>query len=114
MEYLDIYLENICYLTINGASNIFFLTVRGFGTGAMHVVCGTLVSIGLIYMWDEFWLKFAGTAALISLAVTYHAIYNILVSQDGFIAWIGYAIPMLTMLLVKLVGARMSAAGSKR
>ena len=97
-------LENICYLTANGASDILLLTVRGFGTGAMHVVCGALVSIGLAYMWDEFWLKFAGTAGLISLAATYHGIYNILVSQEGIVAWIGYAIPMLTAVLIRLLG----------
>ena len=30
--------ENICYLTQNGADQILFLLIRGFGTGAMHVV----------------------------------------------------------------------------
>lgn len=34
--------ENICYLTQNGADQILFLLIRGFGTGAMHVVCGNV------------------------------------------------------------------------
>ena len=99
-------LENICYLTANGASEILLLIIRGFGTGAMHVVCGILVSAGMVYLWEEFWLKFAGTVGLISLASTYHAIYNLLVSQDRPIAWIGYAIPLLTALLVMTLRGR--------
>ncbi|MBR6293185.1 MAG: PrsW family intramembrane metalloprotease [Lachnospiraceae bacterium] len=93
-------LENICYLTANGASDVFTLSVRGFGTGVMHVVCGEFVYVGFVFLWDEFWLRFAGTAGLLSLAATYHAIYNILVSQDGVVAWTGYMIPLLTAVFM--------------
>ena len=93
-------LENICYLTANGAADIFLLGVRGFGTGVMHVVCGEFVYVGFVFLWDEFWLKFAGTAGLLSLAATFHAIYNILVSQDGIVAWTGYLIPLITAVLM--------------
>ncbi len=93
-------LENICYLTANGASDVFLLGVRGFGTGVMHVVCGEFVYIGFVFLWDEFWLRFAGTAGLLSLAATYHAIYNILVSQEGHLAWAGYLIPMITAVVM--------------
>ncbi len=93
-------LENICYLTANGASEVYHLALRGFGTGVMHVVCGELVYVGFVFLWDEFWLRFAGIAGLLSLAATYHAIYNILVSQDGITAWVGYLIPMVTALLM--------------
>ena len=30
--------ENICYLTQHGAEHLTFLLIRGFGTGAMHIV----------------------------------------------------------------------------
>ena len=93
-------LENVCYLTANGAADILLLGVRGFGTGGMHVVCGEIVYIGYVFLWDEFWLRFAGIAGLISLAATYHAVYNILVSQEGITAWVGYLIPMVTALLM--------------
>ena len=33
--------ENVCYLLENGAEDLGFLLIRGFGTGAMHVMCGT-------------------------------------------------------------------------
>ncbi|MCR5829055.1 MAG: PrsW family intramembrane metalloprotease [Lachnospiraceae bacterium] len=106
-------LENICYLTANGAEDIVLLAVRGFGTGVMHVVCGELVYIGFVFLWDEFWLRFAGISGLISLAATYHAIYNILVSQDGFVAWIGYLVPMVTALLMLYLRRRMSRIKNK-
>ena len=95
--------ENICYLSANDASQMLLLLIRGFGTGAMHVVCGVLVAIGTVYLWDEFWLRFAGTAGLITFSITFHAIYNILVSQEGFVSYIGYLIPMLTATLIFLL-----------
>ncbi len=104
-------LENVCYLTANGASDILLLGVRGFGTGVMHVVCGEIVYIGFVFLWDEFWLRFAGIAGLISLAATYHAIYNILVSQDGITAWVGYLIPMVTAVLMLRLRRRIRNKG---
>ncbi len=91
--------ENACYLTTNGADKILFLLIRGFGTGAMHVVAGFLIAIGFMYLWDRVWLRAAGTAGLLSVAMTYHGIYNILVAQPGKVAYIGYFIPMITVIL---------------
>ena len=86
------------------------LLIRGFATGAMHVVCGAIVSVGLFYLWDRLWLRAVGTIGLLALAVTYHGIFNILVSQTGIAARIGYVIPLLTAILlqmkVKAVGSR--------
>jgi RsiW-degrading membrane proteinase PrsW (M82 family) len=91
--------ENVCYLTQNGAAKILQLLIRGFGTGAMHVVCGVIVAFGLVYLWDRIWIRIAGTIGLLAVAMTYHGIYNILVSQSGAPALIGYLIPMLTIIL---------------
>ena len=91
--------ENACYLAGNGAADILHLLVRGFGAGAMHVVCGFLVALGILYLWDRVWLQLAGTVGLIAVAMTYHGIYNILVSQTGTPAAIGYLIPLLTLVL---------------
>ncbi len=91
--------ENACYLTSNGADQFIHLLIRGFGTGAMHVVCGFLFAVGLLYLWKQAWLRITGTIGLLSIASTYHGIYNILVSQTGTAALIGYLIPMLTVIL---------------
>ena len=96
--------ENACYLTNNGADQVLHLLIRGFGTGAMHVVCGFLIAAGLLYLWNRMWLRVAGTMGLLVVAMTYHGIYNILVSQTGVAAMIGYLIPLLTVLLGLIIG----------
>ena len=98
--------ENACYLISNGAGDIMHLMIRGFGTGAMHVVCGFIIAAGLLYLWDRLWIRVAGTIGLISVAITYHGIYNILVSQTGVAAMIGYLIPLLTVALSLIFGRR--------
>lgn len=42
--------ENVCFLTSYGASELLRLMIRGFGTGAMHVVCGMVVAVGLFFL----------------------------------------------------------------
>ena len=96
--------ENVCYLTVNGASDISFLLIRGAGTGAMHIVCGILMGMGLLAFWDVAWLKTAGTLALLGLVVVYHAIYNLLVSQTGLISTVGFLLPLLTVTLMLGLG----------
>ena len=91
--------ENVCYLIQNGASEILHLLIRGFGTGAVHVVCGAIIGFGLHLLWDRLWIRAAGIVALLAVAITYHAIYNILVSQKGAPEMIGYLIPLLTVVL---------------
>ena len=86
--------ENVCYLVSNGADNIISLVIRGFGTGAMHVINGALIGIGLMLLWDRLYIRIAGMFGLLSLAVIFHAVYNLLVSQAGLAAWIGYVIPL--------------------
>ena len=96
--------ENVCFLTNNGAEHIFHLLVRGFGAGAMHVVCGFIVAIGLLYLWDRVWLRVAGTLGLIVVAMNVHSTYNLLVSQQGIPAFIGYLFPVLTGILILILG----------
>lgn len=91
--------ENVCYLTQNGAAQLLQLAVRGLGTGAMHVVCGQIIAIGLLRLWDREWLRVAGTVALLAAAITYHGVFNILVSQTGAAGVIGALFPLLTVLL---------------
>ena len=96
--------ENVCYLTDTGSEHLLHLLIRGFGTGAMHVVTGMIVAMGLYYLWERLYMRFAGMAGLLSLAVTFHAIYNLLISQGGSIARVGFVLPMLTVLVVLILG----------
>ncbi|MBR6403668.1 MAG: PrsW family intramembrane metalloprotease [Eubacterium sp.] len=95
--------ENVCFLTQNGAADLIHLTIRGFGTGAMHVVCGNIIAFGLLHLWDRDSLRAAGTLALLSVAVSYHAVFNILVSQNGVVSMIGYSIPVITTIFSLMV-----------
>ena len=94
--------ENVCYLTSNGAQDIGYLLIRGAGTGAMHIVCGMVMGLGLLALWDVTWLKFAGTLAFLGFVIVYHAIYNLLVSQTGAVSALGLLLPLVTVLLVLL------------
>lgn len=96
--------ENACYLTSNGAAHILHLLIRGFGTGSMHVMCGVIIAIGLLYLWNRTWLRVPGTIGLLAVTITYHGIYNMLVSQTGAAAVIGYGIPLLTVFLMLAFG----------
>ncbi|MBE5870689.1 MAG: PrsW family intramembrane metalloprotease [Lachnospiraceae bacterium] len=95
--------ENVCYLLNNGVENFADLLIRGFGTGAMHVICGALVSVGLLWLWENRWLRIVGTVGLLSVAITYHGVYNILVNQTGIPLVIGCMIPVFTMGMFWLV-----------
>lgn len=99
--------ENVCYLIRNGSGQLMSLAIRGFATGAMHVMCGYIVAVGLMHLWDRVWLRVAGTCVLLVISNSYHAIYNLLVSQDGAAAYIGYSIPLVTVGIGMLLRERM-------
>ena len=95
--------ENICYLIQNGAGHISFIFFRGIGTGAMHVICGAIVGGGLAYVWQRIWLKIAGTCGLLGAAITFHAIYNLLIAYGGAAQYIAYLLPVLILAAGKLI-----------
>ena len=95
--------ENIVYLTQSGAENLTHLLIRGFGTGAMHIVCGAMICYGLVYVWQRDWLKIAGTAGLLGASITYHATYNLLIAHGGATATLGYALPLVSLLLAGVI-----------
>lgn len=90
--------ENVCYLIENGTSPFLFLLMRGFGTGAMHIVCGAIIGYGLLYVWERPWLKAAGTFGLLCIAITFHANYNLLLSIGGAVQTVGLLIPVFTVI----------------
>ena len=91
--------ENVCFLTSYGTTDLPRLMIRGFGTGAMHVVCGMVMAVGIFFLWDRSWLRVIGAFALLCFATTFHAIFNILVNQTGAVFWFGSAAPLSVMLI---------------
>ena len=87
-------LENAFILSQNiNAVSIPLALIRGFGAGMMHGLCTFTVGFGLSFIRKHRKLFVCGTAAIISLAVMFHALYNILV-QSSY-QFIGYVMPML-------------------
>ena len=96
-------------LTQNGADQILFLLIRGFGTGAMHVVCGNVYGGALRPVWDSRPLRAACLFALLCVAIIYHAIYNLLVSAGGTPQLIAYFVPLPTALCFRLLARKAEA-----
>lgn len=105
--------ENVCYLVHGGADDFAFITFRGLGTGAMHVICGAMIGRGLAYAWGQSWLKAAGTCGLLGTVITLHASYNLLVARGGAAQYVAYALPVAVMLAGRLLG-RMIARRMKK
>ncbi len=80
-------------------NELFTLLIRGFGTGAMHVVCGAITAVSLLYLWDRLWLRAVGTLGMLSLSITFHAIFNLVVDQPGALSVIGSLVPMLIIFV---------------
>ena len=90
-------LEIAYYLLINYESfSIISALVRGFGTGLMHGMCTLLVGFGISFIRKKRKLFAVGTFALLTTAITYHAIFNMLV-QSKYPA-IGAFLPIVTYL----------------
>lgn len=99
-------LENICYLVEHGADDLQPLLIRGFGAGAMHIVCGTIMAYGLLFSWKRLWLRALGTLGMLCIAVTYHAEYNLLMSGGQIERLIGLMLPITTILFSSFIKKR--------
>ena len=100
--------ENLCYLIEHGAERVGFLLIRGFGTGAMHIVCGAIVGFGLVYVWQRGWLRLAGTCGLLGTAVIFHGTYNLLIAYGGWVQYIAYALPLAALALGMIASRALS------
>ncbi len=98
--------ENVCFLASYGSSDLLRLLIRGFGTGAMHVVCGMVISVGMFFLWEQTWLQLVGAFSLLCFVITFHAIFNICVSQSGAVFWIGSISPLMIAILYLTVFRR--------
>ncbi|MBR5712017.1 MAG: PrsW family intramembrane metalloprotease [Lachnospiraceae bacterium] len=106
--------ENVCFMTQNGAAKLTHLLIRGFGTGAMHVVCASIIVAGFLHVWDREWLRIAGTFGLLAMAISFHGIYNVFVSQKGYVATVGFFIPVVTMAIILIISERRGRLGECR
>ena len=97
--------ENVCYLLENGTGNLFYLFVRGFSSGAMHITCAFIIGYGLKVFRRPAALRAAGIFGLLCVAITFHATFNMLMKTDGMIKQLGYAIPIASCIILLLLKA---------
>ena len=89
-------LENAFYLLNDSSFNMIDAIIRAFGTGLMHGMCTLLVGVGISFVKKKRKLFVVGTFALLSIAITYHGIYNMLVQSDY--QAVGFFLPIITYL----------------
>ena len=85
-------LENAYYLLNDASFNMFDAIIRAFGAGLMHGMCTLLVGVGISFVKKRSKIFVVGTFALLSTAITYHGIYNMMV-QSSYPA-VGYLLPI--------------------
>lgn len=87
-------LENAYFLLTHSDFSMLDAVMRAFGAGLMHGMCTLLVGVGISFVKKRKKIFAVGTFALLSTAITYHSIYNMLV-QSKF-AIIGILLPFAT------------------
>ena len=94
-------LENVVILTQNVESvTIIWALVRGFGSGLVHGICTVMVGWGISYIKKRRKFFYCGTFALLSAAIIYHAIYNLLVQSQY--RYVGVLLPTVTYIPIIL------------
>ena len=98
-------LENAYYMLNYPSFNMLDAIVRAFGAGLMHGMCTLLVGVGISFVKKQRKIFFVGTFALLSTAITYHGIYNMLVQSEyeavGFLLPISTYVPFVVWRLIK-------------
>lgn len=92
--------ENCCHILTAGAESLPYILVRGMAVGVMHIVSMMAVTMGLLIARQWKALSIPGITGALSLPVTFHALYNLLVSERGVSSHIGYALPLLTAVIL--------------
>ena len=94
-------LENMVVLLQNvNEATIAWALVRSFGSGMVHGLCTVMVGYGISYIRKRKKLFWSGTFALLSVAITYHGVYNVLVQSDY--RMVGILLPVITYIPITL------------
>lgn len=92
--------ENCCYILTYGAESISYVMIRGLAVGVMHIVSIVTLAIWLIYTKHMKVFSFPSLIGGLSLAMIFHALYNLLVSAPGGMRIIGYLLPIFTAVCI--------------
>ena len=89
-------LENAFYLLNSPNFDMLQAVIRAFGAGLMHGMCTLLVGVGISFVKKKRKLFAVGTFGLLSTAIVYHGIYNILIQSDY--RTVGALLPIATYI----------------
>lgn len=89
-------LENAFYLINYPNFSMLSAIIRAFGAGLMHGMCTLLVGVGISFVKKKSKLFTVGTFGLLSTAIVYHGIYNILIQSEYSI--VGGLLPIATYI----------------
>ena len=89
-------LENAFYLLNYPNFSMLSAIIRAFGAGLMHGMCTLLVGAGISFVKKKRKMFAVGTFGLLSTAIVYHGIYNILIQSEY--STIGALLPIATYI----------------
>lgn len=76
--------------------DIVWAIIRGISTSLSHGICTLTVGCGMIFVRKKKKLFYTGTFGLLSIAITFHAIFNLLIQSDY--DWVGMLLPIVIYL----------------
>lgn len=77
---------------------------RGFSASLMHGLCTVTIGTGICYVKKQKKLFYTGTFGLLSLAITLHALFNLLIQSSYDV--VGMAMPLVLYALLYLLNRR--------
>ena len=106
-------MENITILTRvtpTDSVGVTWAFTRGLGAGLLHSVCTMAVGLGVSFVRTRKKFFYCGTLALLMLAVTYHAIYNTIITSP----WknFGFALPLATYIPILYLYIKKSSSNA--
>ena len=104
--------ENCCYMLSSGSDNFTYILIRGMAVGVLHLVCALALVIILTDARKHHVLSVSGVFGALSLSVTLHGLYNLLVSEPGISSYIGYILPAAASAALYIPGRRRIMADS--
>ena len=92
--------ENCCYILTAGTDRLIYILIRGMAVGVMHIV--SILALAFVICLARRFKVMSVSAILgaLSFSMIFHGLYNLLVSEPGISSYIGYAMPLLTAILL--------------
>ena len=105
-------LENAYYLLNYDNFSMLSAIIRAFGAGLMHGMCTLLVGVGISFVKKKSKMFAVGTFGLLSTAIVYHGIYNILIQSKFSI--VGALLPIATYIPFLIWRLRVKAQNNSK